>query len=224
MRHLRNAILATLAALFLAPTILIAAYRVVDPPITPLMLIRLAEGERLKKAWRNLDWISPNLGRAVIAAEDNRFCEHAGYDLHELMGQFNRWLAGERPRGASTITMQTAKNLFLWPDRDAARKVIEAWLTWQIELLWPKARILEVYLNIVEFGAGIYGAEAAAETFFARPAAALTPMQSAHLAVVLPNPREYSPSRPSAYLDARAREIGRRVRQLGPLLDCVPMR
>lgn len=224
MRRLRNLILVALAIVVLAPTILIAAYRFIDPPITPLMLIRLAEGEGLKKAWRDLDRIAPGLARAVIAAEDNRFCEHAGFDLHEVAGQIDRWLAGQRPRGASTITMQTAKNLFLWPDRDPARKIIEAWLTWQIELLWPKARILEVYLNIVEFGGGIYGAEAAARTFFARSASALTPMQSARLAVVLPNPRAYTPDRPSTYLDARAREIARRVGQLGSLLACVPTR
>lgn len=224
MRRLRNLILATLAVLLFTPTVLIAAYRFVDPPITPLMLIRLTEGEPIEKAWRDLDRISPHLSRAVIAAEDNRFCEHAGYDLVALTGQLDRWLSGERPRGASTITMQTAKNLFLWPDRDPARKLIEAWLTWQIELLWPKARILEVYLNVVEFGPGIYGAEAAARTFFARPASALTPIQAARLAVVLPNPREYSPSAPSPTLAAHAREIGRRVGQLGPLLDCVPAR
>lgn len=222
MRRLRNLLLVILGVVLLAPTILIAGYRFIDPPITPLMLIRLAEGEGLKKSWRDFDRIAPDLARAVIAAEDNRFCEHAGFDLHEMAGQFDRWLAGGRPRGASTITMQTAKNLFLWPDRDPARKIIEAWLTWQIELLWPKSRILEVYLNIVEFGPGIYGGEAAARTFFARPASALSPWQSARLAVVLPNPREYAPNRPSASLDARAREIERRVGQLGSLLACVP--
>lgn len=224
MRRLRNLVLGFLLVVLLTPTLLIAAYRFVNPPVTPLMLIRLAEGEGLKKAWRSLDQISPHLPKAVIAAEDNRFCAHAGFDLDELADQIDRWLEGGRPRGASTITMQTAKNLFLWPERDPARKIIEAWLTWQIELLWPKDRILAVYLNVVEFGSGIYGAEAAARRFFDRPAQALTPMQSARLAVVLPNPRDYSPVDPSAYLDARAREIARRVGQLGDLLDCVPGR
>lgn len=222
MRRLRNLILAALAIVVLAPTALIAAYRYIDPPITPLMLIRLAEGEGLKKTWRDLRAIAPDLGRSVVAAEDNRFCTHAGFDLRELADQFDRWLAGGRPRGASTITMQTAKNLFLWPDRDPARKIIEAWLTWQIELLWPKDRILEVYLNVVEFGPGIYGAEAAARRFFSRPASALTPAQSARLAAVLPNPRVYAASRPSTYLDSRTRDIQRRIRQLGSLLDCIP--
>jgi monofunctional biosynthetic peptidoglycan transglycosylase len=222
MRRLRNLILVAIAVLVVAPTVLIAAYRFVDPPITPLMLIRLGEGQPIRKTWRDLERISPDLGRSVIAAEDNWFCEHAGFDLREMTGQFERWLAGGRPRGASTITMQTAKNLFLWPQRDPLRKIVEAWLTWQIELFWPKDRILEVYLNIVEFGGGIYGAEAAARTYFARPASALTPTQSALLAAVLPNPRTYSPVRPSPYVDARARDLLRRVRQLGPLLACVP--
>lgn len=162
MRRLRCLLLTVLAVALVAPAGIIVLYRVINPPITPLMLIRLAEGESISKSWRDLRRISPHLARAVIASEDNRFCEHAGFDLDELAGQVDRWLDGGRPRGASTITMQTAKNLFLWPGRDPLRKVIEAWLTWQIELVWPKSRILEVYLNVVEFGPGIYGAEAAA--------------------------------------------------------------
>ncbi|HSO41884.1 MAG TPA: transglycosylase domain-containing protein, partial [Rhodospirillales bacterium] len=157
MRCLRRLLLTVLAVALLAPAALIALFRLVDPPITPLMLIRLAEGQSINKSWRELERISPHLARAVIASEDNRFCEHAGFDLTEVAGQIDRWLDGGRPRGASTLTMQTAKNLFLWPGRDPLRKALEAWLTWQIELLWPKKRILEVYLNIVEFGPGIYG-------------------------------------------------------------------
>lgn len=222
MRRLRNALLLALAVVVLAPTALIAIYRFVPPPVTPLMLIRLAEGETLKKRWVGLERIAPSLPRSVIAAEDNWFCAHAGYDVKAIADQLNRWLDGERPRGASTITMQTAKNLFLWPDRDGLRKVLEGWLTWQIELMWPKERILEVYLNVVEFGRGIYGAEAAARIFFAIPAKSLTSTQSALLASVLPNPREWSAARPSPYIEARARDVLRRVRQLGPLLACVP--
>lgn len=222
MRRLRRALLIALALILLAPAALLALYRVVDPPVTPLMLIRAAEGHSITKSWRALERISPHLARAVIASEDNRFCEHSGFDVTELAGQVDRWLDGARPRGASTITMQTAKNLFLWPDRDPLRKGLEAWLTWQIELLWPKPRILEVYLNIVEFGPGIYGAEAAARTFFTRSAAALTPVQAARLAAVLPNPLDLSPVGPSAYVAGRANDVLRLIPKLGALLACVP--
>jgi monofunctional biosynthetic peptidoglycan transglycosylase len=222
MRRLRRLLLMVLAVVLLAPAALIALYRLIDPPITPLMLIRLAEGHAIHKSWRDLRQISPHLSRAVIASEDNRFCGHAGFDLTEVAGQIDRWLDGERPRGASTISMQTAKNLFLWPGRDPLRKALEAWLTWQIELLWPKGRILEVYLNVVEFGPGIYGAEAAARRFFAKPARALTPVQGARLAAVLPNPLEYSPIEPSAYISGRTNAILRLIPKLGPLLACVP--
>ncbi len=115
MRRLRRLLFTLLTVALLAPAALIALYRVVDPPITPLMLIRLAEGQSISKSWRDLERISPHLPRAVIASEDNRFCEHPGFDLTEMAGQVDRWLDGGRPRGASTITMQTAKNLFLWP-------------------------------------------------------------------------------------------------------------
>ncbi|HEX6112408.1 MAG TPA: transglycosylase domain-containing protein, partial [Geminicoccaceae bacterium] len=123
-------------------------YRFLPVPLTPLMVIRLAEGEGLQKRWASLDEVAPVLPQAAIAAEDNRFCEHFGFDWEELGGQIDALLAGERARGASTITMQTAKNLFLWPGRDFVRKALEAWLTPQIELLWPKRRIMEVYLNV----------------------------------------------------------------------------
>ena len=117
--------------------------------------------------------------------------------------------------------MQTAKNLFLWPGRDLVRKALEAWFTPQIELLWPKRRIIEVYLNIAEFGPGIYGAEAAARTYFGKSAGELGKREAALLAAVLPNPRSWSPARPTKYLQRRARTIRTRIDQLGPMLDCV---
>jgi monofunctional glycosyltransferase len=205
----------------LAPPALLVAYRFLPPPITPLMLIRLAEGEGLQKHWQPLAQIAPALAEAVVASEDNRFCAHWGVDWPALRGEIDAWLAGEPARGASTITMQTAKNLFLWPDRSVARKALEAPLTLQIELLWPKRRIIEVYLNVVEFGPGIYGAEAAAQSYFGKPAAALSLREAALLAAVLPHPRSSSPARPSAYLEDRARTIRGRIDQLGPMLDCV---
>ena len=209
-----------LLVLLLAPPVVIGIYRFLPVPITPLMVIRLAEGEGLSKDWVPLEQIAAVLPRAVIAAEDNLFCRHWGFDFAALQGEIKGYFAGGQARGASTISMQTAKNLFLWPDRNLPRKVLEAWLTPQVELLWPKRRILEVYLNIVEFGPGIYGAEAAAQHYFSKPASALSTREAALLAVVLPSPRAWSPARPTDFINGRARTIQARIQQLGPLLDC----
>ncbi|HEX6142423.1 MAG TPA: monofunctional biosynthetic peptidoglycan transglycosylase [Geminicoccaceae bacterium] len=220
-RRLRRWLAGLALVLLLAPAALILAYRLVPVPLTPLMVIRLLEGEGLAKEWVPLERIAPALPEAVVAAEDNLFCEHGGFDLEALEAEIEDWLGGGAVRGASTITMQTAKNLFLWPDRSLLRKAIEAWLTPQIELLWPKARIIEVYLNVVEFGPGIYGAEAAAWHHFRKPASDLAPEEAALLAAVLPNPREWSASRPGEYVRSRVPAIRNRVGQLGPMLDCV---
>jgi monofunctional biosynthetic peptidoglycan transglycosylase len=217
----RRVIVLGLLIVLLVPPALLLIYRFLPVPITPLMVIRLVEGEGLHKAWVPLDAIAPALPQAVVAAEDNRFCEHAGFDWRELGGQIDALLAGGRARGASTITMQTAKNLFLWPGRGFVRKALEAWLTPQIELLWPKRRIVEVYLNVAEFGPGIYGAEAAARAYFEKSASGLSAREAALLAAVLPSPRNWSPARPTAYLERRARTIRTRIDQLGPMLDCV---
>ena len=208
-------------ALALLPTALILVYRFVPPPVTSLMLVRLVEGEGLAKSWRPLARISPYLPQAVIASEDNRFCEHWGFDWKELGGQLDRAMAGKQVRGASTISMQVAKNVLLWPGRDPLRKLLEVPLTPQLELLWGKRRIMEVYLNVAETGPGLYGAEAAAQAYFGKPASALTRREAALIAAVLPNPRVWSPDRPSSYIRQRARVIERRIGQLGPLLDCV---
>jgi monofunctional biosynthetic peptidoglycan transglycosylase len=211
-----------LLVLLLGPPLLILLFRFVPVPATPLMLIRAVQGYGWSRDWVPYESIDPALARSVIAAEDNLFCtQRLGFDFGQLQGQVEAALDGERPRGASTITMQVAKNLFLWPGRDPVRKVLEAWLTPQIALLWPKRRVLEVYLNIVEFGPGIYGAEAASQATFRRPAARLTDAQAARLAVVLPNPLEWSASEPGPYVQRRAETIRRRVGQLGGLLDCV---
>jgi monofunctional biosynthetic peptidoglycan transglycosylase len=219
--RLRRGLVGALLILLLAPLALLLIYRFLPVPITPLMVIRLVEGEGLEKQWVPLGDIAPALARAVVAAEDNRFCGHAGFDWQELEGQIDALLAGERARGASTISMQTAKNLFLWPGRDLVRKALEAWLTPQLELLWPKARIIEVYLNIAEFGPGIYGAEAAARAYFDKPARALSAREAALLAAILPNPRSWSAARPTPYLLGRRRAVLIRIDQLGPMLDCV---
>lgn len=212
-----------IAALLLlaGPLVLILAFRVLPPPATPLMLIRLAEGHPIRREWIPYEAIAPALAEAVIAAEDNLFCRQLlGFDFAALREQIEAWQEGERPRGASTITMQTAKNLFLWPGRDPLRKLLEAWLTPQLALLWPKLRVLEVYLNVVEFGPGIYGAEAAARAFFGKAAADLSAQEAARLAAVLPNPLEWSAARPGPYVRRRAAVIERRVAQIRPLLDC----
>jgi monofunctional biosynthetic peptidoglycan transglycosylase len=210
-----------LAVALLAPPALVLTYRFLPPPITPLMVIRLLEGEGLQKDWMPLERIASALPQAVVAAEDNLFCEHSGFDWRSLRGELDAWLAGERARGASTITMQTAKNLFFWPGRSLLRKALEAWITPQIELLWPKQRIMEVYLNIVELGPGIYGADAAARAYFGKAASDLDAREAALLAAVLPNPLQWSPARPTDFVTRRARTIQTRIRQLGPMLACV---
>lgn len=207
--------------LLLGPLVLILLFRFVPVPITPLMLIRMVQGQPLHHQWVAYREMPLSLPHALIASEDNLFCEEKfGFDMSALRGQIDAWEDGRRPRGASTITMQLAKNLFLWPDRSSFRKGIEAWLTPQIALLWPKRRILEVYLNSVEFGPGIYGVEAAAQRFFRRPAADLTPRDAALLISVLPRPLVYGTTPLGPYVRSHAAEIERRIEQLGPLLDC----
>jgi monofunctional glycosyltransferase len=207
-----------LVGLMMIPSATIILYSVVNPPLTPLMVIRRFEGERIHQQWQPLDRISRHLIYALIAAEDNRFCRHRGFDVDALTDQFDAWASGTHPRGASTITMQTAKNILLWPGRNWPRKVIEAWMTPQIELLWSKQRILEVYVNVIEFGAGVYGAEAAARTYFGISAARLDERQASLLAAVLPAPRTWSLTSP--HVTGKARVLRTRVRQLGALLDC----
>ena len=174
----------------LLSVILTAIYRVVPPPLTPLMVIRLVEGDGLSKTWRAYDEISPHVFKAVIAAEDQFFPFHSGFDLksiREAIRYNEKQSRRKRPRirGASTLTQQTAKNLFLWSGRGYVRKGLEAYFTLLIELTWPKERILEVYLNVAQFGDGIYGMEAAARRFYRKPAARLSPEEAATLAAVV---------------------------------------
>lgn len=204
-----------------APLLSTAILRVVPPIGTPLMVLRLFEGEGLSKDWEPLGDISPHLPLAIVAAEDNRFCEHRGFDVEAIREAIEEARQGRRVRGASTISMQTAKNLYLWPGRNFLRKGLEAYLTLYIETLWPKRRIVEIYMNIVEWAPGVYGAEAAARHHFGKAAADLSQREAALLAAVLPNPREWSAGRPGNYVAGRASTIQRRIGQLGPLLDCV---
>jgi monofunctional biosynthetic peptidoglycan transglycosylase len=188
-------------------------YRFVPPPVTPLMCIRVVgqafdnDALKLKKDWVPLDAISNNLVMAVIASEDNHFNEHYGFDFEAIQKAAKMNKHSKRLRGASTITQQTAKNVFLWPDRTWLRKGLEVYFTLLIETTWSKKRIMEVYLNVIEMGNGIYGAEMASQTYFGKSAKNLTKREAALIAAVLPNPRRWNPAHPSAYVQRKQSRI-----------------
>ena len=193
-------------------------YGIVPPPITPLMVLRVFEGQGITKDWTGYDAISPNLVRAVIAAEDSGFCDHRGFDfaaIEQAWKRLQKKKSASRLKGGSTITNQTAKNVFLWPgDRLATRvlrKLIEPYFTVLIEFFWTKKRILEVYLHVVEWGPGIYGAGAAARVHFQKDASELTRREAAVLAAVLPNPRRWNAAKPTAYIRDRASTLQARM-------------
>ena len=212
-----------LPVLFIAFTVLqVAVLRFVNPPFSAFMAARQlsawGEGDwdfRLAHDWRDLDTMSPSVPLALVAAEDQRFPAHHGFDLEAIEKARRNNARGRKVRGASTISQQVAKNLFLWSGRSWVRKGIEAWYTVLIEVLWPKERILEVYANIAEFGDGIYGAQAAARSFFGKDAARLGNAQAARLAAVLPSPKRYDARHPGPYVQRRSRGIERQMRQLG---------
>lgn len=165
--------------------------------------------------WTPWERLSDQAKLAVIASEDQKFPHHHGFDFEQIGKALKAWRSGESLRGASTISQQTAKNLFLWTGRDWIRKGLEAWFTVLIELLWPKERILEVYLNVAEWDDGVFGLEAAARHYFGVSAADLTTAQASRLAAILPNPREWSASQPSSYILQRSQWIQRQMHQLG---------
>lgn len=221
-RTLRLVRRATLA-FFLSTALVTLVFVWVPPPFTPLMLIRcagqLADGRplRLHKDWVPLEDISPHLVAAVVAAEDQQFFDHRGFDFESIRSAFTVNLKGRRKLGASTITQQTAKNLYLWPDRSWVRKGLEAYFTFLMETFWSKRRILTVYLNVIETGEGIYGVEAAAREYYGVSAKRVSRGQAALLAAILPNPRRWSPERPTAYLLRRQAWILRQMALRGPL-------
>ncbi|MBE2295841.1 MAG: monofunctional biosynthetic peptidoglycan transglycosylase [Phycisphaerales bacterium] len=174
-----------------------------------------ADGTTVRYRWMPYEQISPTAALAVMAAEDQRFPDHYGFDFIEIQQVLDDFEAGRSVRGASTISQQVAKNLFLWSGRDWIRKGLEAWFTVLLELCWPKQRILEVYLNIAEFGEYTFGVEAASQRFFNKPAARLSTREAARLAAVLPNPQRYRVDQPSAYVLKRQRWIEQQMRQLG---------
>lgn len=203
---------------------MILTYRSYDPSGSTLMMWRRLSGEEVEQSWVGLDRISPLLVRSVIAAEDGRFCSHRGVDFAELdaaMKAADR-TGDEIVRGASTITMQTVKNLMLWHSRSYLRKGLEIPLAIALDAAWPKSRILEVYLNISEWGPGVFGAEAAARYHFGKPAARLSATEAALLAAALPNPLERNAGRPGPGLRRVAATIEARARSLGTRAFCVP--
>lgn len=206
------------AVLSLLPVLV---FRFVPVPVSALMVQRRVESwssdrpYASRHRWVPLEEIAPCLGVAVIAAEDQTFPDHFGFDWQAIEKAVQHNEKSRRKRGASTVSQQTAKNLFLWNARSWTRKGAEAWFTLLLEAGWSKKRILEVYLNIVEFGDGVYGAEAAARTYFGKPAKRLTPSEAALLAAVLPNPRKFRANAPSEYLRGRQAWILGQMRQLG---------
>jgi monofunctional biosynthetic peptidoglycan transglycosylase len=198
-------------------------YRFIDPPITATMASDLVGGRGATRQWMSLDVIDRDMVRAVVAAEDSKFCAHSGFDWDAISDAARRNASGGRIRGGSTISQQTAKNAFLWPGRDWIRKGLEAGYTVAIETVWGKRRIMEVYLNVAEWAPGVYGAEAAAQHWFGKSAADLSAREAARLAAILPSPRRYDAASPGPYVRRRASRIQAAmgtVRQQG-LAACV---
>jgi monofunctional biosynthetic peptidoglycan transglycosylase len=211
-----------LLVFLLATLIPVALLRWIPPPASLFMLIAKAsamiEGDRdfeLYYRWVSWEEIAPPVKLAVVAAEDQLFARHLGFDLNAIQQAFEYNQKGKRIRGASTISQQTAKNLFLYSGRSYLRKALEAYFTALIELLWPKQRILEIYLNVAQFGKGIYGVSEASRLFFGKSASRLSGREAALLAAVLPNPVLLRADRPSAYVERRRQWILRQMKQLG---------
>ena len=201
---------------FVLTILMVLPWRWVPPPTTAFMLQEHTLGEgTVHYQWVPWDGISSHLPIAAVAAEDQKFPDHFGFDFDEIGKALERNRSGGRLRGASTITQQVAKNLYLWPGQNLVRKGLEAYFTLAIELLWPKRRILEVYLNVAEFGPGVFGAVAASRHAFGREPAELTPHQAATLIAVLPSPKRMSAAAPSEYVMRRTGEIEAAVAQLG---------
>ena len=216
-------ILKTILWFFIISIGLTIIYRFVPVPVTPLMLIRCVEQKqdgkdmKLKKDWVSYDEISPALPLAVVAAEDQLFIDHYGFDFNAIekaLKNNEKKSKRKKMKGASTISQQTAKNVFLWPSRTWVRKGFEVYFTGLIEIFWSKQRILEVYLNVVEMGDGVYGAEAAARHHFKKSAAKLSRSEAAAIAACLPNPRKWSASKPTGYISGRQAWILRNMNNI----------
>jgi monofunctional biosynthetic peptidoglycan transglycosylase len=221
---LRRLFVLLLVVLIAGPVLWVLLYRFVPPPLTVLMVERAIEGRGLDHRWVPIRRIAPAMTRAVVASEDSRFCVHHGFDLKAINAalRHNEARPG-RIRGGSTISQQTAKNVFLWPRRSWVRKGAEAWFTVLIEALWGKRRIMEVYLNTVEMGPGIYGVEAASRRYFGVPAEDLSTAEAGRLAAILPDPLKWKAARPGPYVLRRTDKIEARSGTVarGGLANCV---
>ncbi len=217
MRIIRKIIFYFIILFFVSSFSFTLLYRYVPVYVSPLMVIRYiqrsTDGKKthLYHSWTSLNEISPHLSTAVMASEDQRFLEHNGFDTKAIKQAADEYLSGKRRRGASTISQQTAKNVFLWPNSSWLRKGLEAYFTVLIELLWSKERIMEVYLNTIEMGDGIYGAQAVATQNFDVNASELNKRQCALIAATLPNPIKFNSAKPTAYLRKRQRQILRQM-------------
>ncbi len=198
-------------------------FKWVPIPFTPLMVIRIIEFKSdnqdaiYSHDWVPLEEISTNLQKAVIASEDGNFLKHNGFDFEAMQKAFKNNQKGKKLKGGSTISQQTAKNVFLWQGRSYLRKGLEAYFTVLIELIWGKERIMEVYLNSIEMGNGVYGAEAATQYWYRKSAASLTKREAAGIAAILPNPRKYKATNSSSYIERRKDRIMRVMRHVGKI-------
>ena len=210
------------AIALIGPPLLVLAYRFVPPPVTILQLQRAGQNG-IDKQWLPMERIDPDLVGAVIAAEDSRFCEHRGFDVEAIKKAMESNERGGKVRGGSTISQQTAKNVFLWPQRSWVRKGLEAYFTVLTEVIWGKRRIMEVYLNVIEMGPGVYGAEAAAQKWFGKSAESLTRQEASRLAAILPSPLRYKAAAPGPYVRRRAGRVQAAIRVVndGGLAACV---
>ncbi len=187
------------------------ALRIVPAPGTVLMVQRAIAGETIRRDWTPIENISPHLPRAILGGEDSRFCDHRGIDFEAVQDALSDNAEGGRRRGGSTITQQTAKNVFLWNGGGYARKAVEAWAALYTNVVWGKRRTMEIYLNVAEWGDGIFGAEAAAQARFGKPAKDLTKREAALLAAVLPSPNKWRVDPPSAFVSGRASTLMQRA-------------
>lgn len=217
IRRIFRFIFKILLGLFLFSIFIVVVYKWVPVPYTPLMAIRYFENpeEKIEHDWVPIEDISRHLQLAVITSEDQNFVKHKGFDFEAIKKAMEDNRSGRRIRGASTISQQTAKNVFLWPGRTWFRKGMEAYFTFLIEMLWSKERILEVYLNSIEMGKGVYGAQAAAKHWFGKEASLLSAYESAAIAAVLPNPREYRASPASNFIQRRKNWIVNQMHNYG---------
>ncbi len=214
LRRIRRWILGFLGCWILAGISLTLPLRWVNPSTTAFVLQDDNRTSKTLHSWRDFESLGANLAIAVVAAEDQRFDQHAGLDIQSIRDSIEDSKNGDRLRGASTLTQQLAKNIYLWPDRSFLRKGFEAWLALNLELFLPKQRILELYLNVAEFGPGIYGAAEASRHFFGKEPALLSMQEAALLAAVLPSPRRFKADAPSAYVRERQRWIETQMNRL----------